>query len=128
MFSDGNFWYGYKCRGKKKRAGKCWRGRIERNLGKNLHVARRLKKEGRAAVLRFWERGICNDPTSEPTACGEIWPRGAAARLVGPDGGRAARPVSGTGREAALGRRRNRHCGPTPPVHSRLVRPRCPRP
>ena len=49
VFSDGDFWYGYKCRGKKKRAGKCWRGRIERNLGRNRHVARRLKKEGRAA-------------------------------------------------------------------------------
>ena len=44
VFSDGDFWYGYKCRGKKKRAGKCWRGRIERNLGRNRHVARRLKK------------------------------------------------------------------------------------
>ncbi len=48
VFSDGNFWYGYKCRGKKKWAGKCWRGRIERNMGRNRHVAKRPKKDRRA--------------------------------------------------------------------------------
>ena len=89
------------------------------------------RRRGGRAALRFWEQGICNDPTSEPTACGESWPRGAAARLVRPNEGRAAQPVTrdwtrGGPRQAAQPALRADAPGAQPPRSAPLSAPPAP--
>jgi len=57
VFCDGDFWHGYRYFEKKKPAKKFWRDKIERNMGRDRLVSRKLRREG-WSVQRFWEHDI----------------------------------------------------------------------
>ena len=61
VFCDGDFWHGYRYAEKKRPAKKYWREKIERNMKRDRHVSRRLRRDG-WSVLRIWEHDIKRKP------------------------------------------------------------------
>jgi len=61
IFCDGDFWHGYKYNEKKKLRKKYWKEKIKTNMKRDLHVSRKLRREG-WSVLRFWEHDIQKNP------------------------------------------------------------------
>ena len=63
IFIDGEFWHGYKWKGKKKKIKtnrQYWIPKIERNMKRDTVNNRKLRKDG-WIVLRFWEHQIKKD-------------------------------------------------------------------
>ena len=61
VFCDGDFWHGYRYAEKKRPAKKYWREKIERNMKRDMHVSRKLRRDG-WSVLRIWEHDIKRKP------------------------------------------------------------------
>jgi len=61
VFCDGDFWHGYRYAEKKRPAKKYWREKIERNMKRDRHVSRKLRRDG-WSVLRIWEHDIKKKP------------------------------------------------------------------
>lgn len=61
VFCDGDFWHGYNYHGKKRPRKKFWRDKIERNMGRDRSVTRRLRRDG-YSVIRLWEHDIEKRP------------------------------------------------------------------
>ena len=61
VFCDGDFWHGYRYAEKKRPAKKYWREKIERNMKRDRHVSRKLRRDG-WSVLRIWEHDIKRKP------------------------------------------------------------------
>lgn len=62
VFCDGDFWHGYRYGSKKKPSKKFWRNKIEGNMRRDRHVARKLRSDG-WSVLRMWEHDVEKRPT-----------------------------------------------------------------
>ena len=63
IFCDGDFWHGYRYAKKKKPPKKFWRDKIERNMGRDRKVTRKLRADG-WSVVRLWEHDIEKNPES----------------------------------------------------------------
>ena len=63
VFCDGDFWHGYRYAKKKKPPKKFWRDKIERNMGRDRKVTRKLRADG-WSVIRLWEHDIEKRPES----------------------------------------------------------------
>ena len=63
VFCDGDFWHGYQYAKKKKPPKKFWRDKIERNMGRDRKVTRKLRADG-WSVVRLWEHDIEKRPES----------------------------------------------------------------
>ena len=63
VFCDGDFWHGYRYAKKKKPPKKFWRDKIERNMGRDRKVTRKLRADG-WSVVRLWEHDIEKRPES----------------------------------------------------------------
>ena len=61
VFCDGDFWHGYRYEKKKKPPKKFWRDKIERNMGRDRKVSRKLRADG-WHVVRLWEHDIETSP------------------------------------------------------------------
>ncbi len=61
VFCDGDFWHGYRYSRKKKPPKKFWRDKIERNMGRDRKVSRKLRADG-WHVVRLWEHDIETSP------------------------------------------------------------------
>ena len=61
VFCDGDFWHGYRYAEKKRPAKKYWRKKIEGNMKRDMHVSRKLRRDG-WSVLRIWEHDIKRKP------------------------------------------------------------------
>ena len=61
VFCDGDFWHGYRYAEKKRPAKKYWRKKIEGNMKRDMHVSRKLRRDG-WSVLRIWEHDIKKKP------------------------------------------------------------------
>lgn len=61
VFCDGDFWHGYQYDRKKKPRKKFWRDKIERNMGRDEKVTRKLRRNG-YSVIRIWEHDIEKRP------------------------------------------------------------------
>ncbi len=61
VFCDGDFWHGYQYNRKKKPPKKFWRDKIERNMGRDRKVSRKLRADG-WPVVRLWEHDIETSP------------------------------------------------------------------
>ena len=61
VFCDGDFWHGYLYDRKKKPPKKFWRDKIERNMGRDRKVSRKLRADG-WHVVRLWEHDIETSP------------------------------------------------------------------
>ena len=57
VFCDGDFWHGYGYGKKKRPRKKFWRDKIERNMGRDRKVTRKLRADG-WSVVRLWEHDI----------------------------------------------------------------------
>ena len=63
VFCDGDFWHGYGYGKKKRPRKKFWRDKIERNMGRDRKVTRKLRADG-WSVVRLWEHDIEKRPQS----------------------------------------------------------------
>ena len=63
VFCDGDFWHGYGYGKKKRPRKKFWRDKIERNMGRDRKVTRKLRADG-WSVVRLWEHDIERRPQS----------------------------------------------------------------
>ena len=63
VFCDGDFWHGYGYGKKKRPQKKFWRDKIERNMGRDRKVTRKLRADG-WSVVRLWEHDIERRPQS----------------------------------------------------------------
>jgi DNA mismatch endonuclease (patch repair protein) len=63
VFCDGDFWHGYGYDKKKRPRKKFWRNKIERNMGRDRKVTRKLRADG-WSVVRLWEHDIEKRPES----------------------------------------------------------------
>ena len=63
VFCDGDFWHGYGYGKKKRPRKKFWRDKIERNMGRDRKVTRKLRADG-WSVVRLWEHDIERRPES----------------------------------------------------------------